>query len=208
MEDGTIVKGESEITKRTQNVPIKRVFIEPSNVYPLDEAVNAIREADAIVFGPGSLYTSIIPNLLVDDIARHIEDSGAVKIYVSNIMTQPGETIGYSVCDHIDAIHKYCRKRIINYVIANDGKIPRWLYGKYIEEGAQEVNIDRNNILKENIKLVEDNLVYVHNNLVRHNTNKLARLIIDIVLNERISKDKKRTLEYYYLNERLKERRI
>ncbi|MDI6618194.1 MAG: YvcK family protein [Clostridiales bacterium] len=208
LEDGTIVKGESEITKRTQNVPIKRVFIEPSNVYPLDEAVNAIREADAIVFGPGSLYTSIIPNLLVDDIARHIEDSGAVKIYVSNIMTQPGETIGYSVCDHIDAIHKYCRKRIINYVIANDGKIPRWLYGKYIEEGAQEVNIDRNNILKENIKLVEDNLVYVHNNLVRHNTNKLARLIIDIVLNERISKDKKRTLEYYYLNERLKERRI
>lgn len=207
LEDGTIIEGESKIPERGEykDIPIKRVFIKPDGVQPLKEAVNAIDEADAIVLGPGSLYTSIIPNLLVNDIVKHIENSNAIRVYVSNIMTQPGETTSYSVCDHIDAIQKCADKRIIDYAIVNNGKIPEWLYGKYIEDGASEVKVDRDRISKQDIKLIEDNLVYIHKNLVRHNSRRLAYLIMDLILNKKLSGDKKRLVEYYYLNERMKE---
>ena len=99
MADGTIVSGESKIPKAGQE--IKRVFIEPADVEPLEEAVEAIREADAILIGPGSLYTSIIPNLLVPKLAQSIVSSEAVKMFVCNVMTQPGETDNYSVSDHL-----------------------------------------------------------------------------------------------------------
>lgn len=207
LENGVIIEGESKISKREQykEVPIKRVYIEPSKALPLDEAITAIDEADAIVLGPGSLYTSIIPNLLVDKIAGHIEGSDALKIYVSNIMTQPGETTGYSVCDHIDAIQKYGKDRMIDYVIINNGSIPKWLYGKYIEDGAAEVLVDKDNILSHNVEIVEENFVNINKNLVRHNSSKLAHIIMKLILNKRISKDKKRVIESYYLNEHLKE---
>lgn len=207
LDNGVIIEGESNITKRTvhPDVPIKRVFIEPSDVQPLQEAISAIDEADAIILGPGSLYTSIIPNLLVNDIVRHIEGSKALKIYVSNIMTQPGETTGYSAYDHVEAIGKYSDKKIVDYVVLNNGKIPTWLYGKYIDEGAQEVKSDKDRITKAGIGIVEDNLVYIYKNLVRHNSRKLAGIIMKVILNKRLLGDKKRLLEYYYLNERLKE---
>lgn len=208
LENGVIIEGESKIPKRGiyNAVPIKRVFIEPSGVQPLKEAVAAIDEADAVILGPGSLYTSIIPNLLVDDIVKHIEKSDALKIYVANIMTQPGETNGYSVYDHIDAIKKHSKGEIVDYVIINNGRIPETLYGKYIEDGAAEVEIDRDAILSRGIEIVEDNLVYIYKNLVRHNSKKLARIIMELILNKKISKDKKRMLEAYYLNEHLKTR--
>lgn len=207
LENGAIIEGESNISKREvhQDVRIKRVYIEPSGVTPLHEAVSAIDEADAIILGPGSLYTSIIPNLLVDDIIRHIENSDALKIYVSNIMTQPGETTGYSVYDHIEAILNLSGRRIIDHVIINNGRIPEWLYGKYIEDGASEVAADKERITGKGIDIVEDNLVYIYKNLVRHNSRKLAHIIMEIILNKKLSKDKKRLIEYYYLNERLKE---
>lgn len=207
LENGVIIEGESKIPDRGeyQNVPIKRVFIKPDGVQPLKEAITAIDEADAIVLGPGSLYTSIIPNLLVNDIVKNIENSNAIRIYVSNIMTQPGETTDYSVCDHIEAIQKCADKRIIDYAIVNNGKIPEWLYGKYIEDGATEVKVDQDRIAKLGIKLIEDNLVYIHKNLVRHNSRRLAYLIMQLILNNRLAGDKKRLVEFYYLNERMKE---
>lgn len=207
LENGVIIEGESKIPDRGpyKDVPIKRVFIKPEGAEPLKEAITAIDEADAIVLGPGSLYTSIIPNLLVNDIVKHIENSNAIRIYASNIMTQPGETTNYSVCDHIEAIQKCASKRIIDYAIVNNGKIPEWLYGKYIEDGASEVKVDRDRISRLGIKLIEDNLVYIYKNLVRHNSRKLAYLIMELILENKLSGDRKRLVEFYYLNERMKE---
>lgn len=207
LENGVIIEGESKIPDRGpyKDVPIKRVFIKPEGAEPLKEAITAIDEADAIVLGPGSLYTSIIPNLLVNDIVKHIENSNAIRIYASNIMTQPGETTNYSVCDHIEAIQKCASKRIIDYAIVNNGKIPEWLYGKYIEDGASEVKVDRDRINRLGIKLIEDNLVYIYKNLVRHNSRKLAYLIMELILENKLSGDRKRLVEFYYLNERMKE---
>lgn len=207
LENGVIIEGESKISKRDthKEVPVKRVFIEPSDAVPLNDALMAIDEADAVILGPGSLYTSIIPNLLVNDVVKHIGDSKAIKIYVSNIMTQPGETTGYSVCDHIDGIQKYSSKKIIDYVIANSGRVPEWLYGKYIEDGAMEVNIDREKIKERNIRIIDDDLIYINKNLVRHDTKKLAHIIMNLILDKMLSRDRKRSIETYYLGERLKE---
>ncbi|KPU43437.1 gluconeogenesis factor [Oxobacter pfennigii] len=208
LENGVIIEGESNISKREQNkdVPIKRVFLKPDGAMPLSEAINAIDEADAVILGPGSLYTSIIPNLLVDDIVKHIEKSNAIKIYISNIMTQPGETTGFTVCDHIDTIQKYSKKRIIDCTIINNGSIPSWLRGKYTKDGAREVPADIDKIKEKGIEVVVDNLVYIYKNLLRHNSRKLAELIMKIILERKLSSDKKRMIEYYYLNERLNSR--
>ena len=102
LDDGTIVEGESNISHTTR--PIKRVFFDPPAAAPLDEVIDAIREADAIVLGPGSLFTSIVPNLLVSGIAREVANAPAVKIYVCNVMTQPGETDGMTAADHVEAL--------------------------------------------------------------------------------------------------------
>lgn len=184
LENGFIIEGESNITKREKyrDVPVKRVYIQPQDVMPLDEAINAIDEADAIILGPGSLYTSIIPNLLVKDIVRHIESSKGVKIYISNIMTQPGETTGYSLSDHIEAIQKYSRKRIVDFVVVNNGVIPDWLYDKYVEDGAELVRTDADRISELGIGVIEDDFVYIYKNLVRHNSKELARRIMETIL--------------------------
>jgi uncharacterized cofD-like protein len=207
LENGVVIEGESKISKREQykDIPIKRVFFEPAGAKPLAEALNAIDEADAVILGPGSLYTSIEPNLLVGGIVKHIEDSKALKIYVSNIMTQPGETLGYTASGHIAALMGLSSGRIIDCAIINDGKIPKWLYGKYIEEGASEVVIDRDRLSLLGVDIYTDNLVYVYKNLVRHNSRKLAYMIMKLILEKKLSGDKKRLIEYYYLNERLRE---
>jgi uncharacterized cofD-like protein len=120
-------------------------------------------------------------------------------------MTQPGETTGYSVCDHIDSIQKYSHKKIIDYVIVNKGRVPEWLYGKYIEDGAIEVAADKERIKERNIRILEEDLVYVNKNHVRHDTNRLAHVIMGLILEKMLSRDKKRNIESYYLGERLRE---
>lgn len=202
LENDYIIEGESKISKREKynDIPIKKVYIEPSNAKPLIEAIQAIDDADIIILGPGSLYTSIIPNLLVEDIVRHLESSKANKVYVCNIMTQPGETINYTVCDHIDAINRYSKKKLIDYAIINNGKIPNELYNKYAADGASEVVIDREKLEKQNINIIEDNFVYKYKNHLRHNSDKLAVKIIELVLSHKYKNDKKRKIESYYLH--------
>ncbi|GJM80689.1 gluconeogenesis factor [Paenibacillus sp. HMSSN-139] len=124
MEDGTIVTGESKIPEVRGK--IKRIFLEPEEVEPLPEAVEAIREADAILIGPGSLYTSIIPNLLVPKLAEAVlENTSAIKIFICNVMTQPGETDDYTVSDHLQAVYNHVGKHLFDYVIVNDAKFRR-----------------------------------------------------------------------------------
>ena len=125
--NGEIVKGESEIPLRNRELSskINRVYMEPIITYPLVEAVEAIEEADIIVLGPGSLYTSIIPNLLVNNMVETIYNAKGTVVYITNVMTQPGETDNYKVLDHVEAILKHSKEDFLDYVIVNTEEIPR-----------------------------------------------------------------------------------
>jgi len=149
LKNGNIVKGESQIPKEAikQKSPIERLVLEPEDAVPLKEALDAIKEADAIVMGPGSLYTSVIPNLLVNKISSAVRKSKAYKVYISNIMTQPGETDGFTASDHLKTIQKYGGKDIVECVIANCGAISDELKEKYDKEGAKLVELDEENII-------------------------------------------------------------
>ncbi|NBI27693.1 gluconeogenesis factor YvcK family protein [Chengkuizengella marina] len=178
MEDGSIIVGESQIPKVGKK--IKKVFIEKSEVTPLQEAIEAIKEADAILIGPGSLYTSIIPNLLVPQIADTIDQSSAVKIYVSNVMTQPGETDNYTVNDHLQAIYQHIGHHFFDYVIVNNEDIPSHVQQKYAEKGAIPVKVDLDEIMKNGFEVISDNLV-LYRTYLRHDAEKLSMHIYRLV---------------------------
>ncbi|SKA86998.1 conserved hypothetical protein, cofD-related [Clostridium sp. USBA 49] len=207
LKDGTIAEGESKIGKEVleRNSPIDRVFLEPSNARALKEAVNAIKEADAVILGPGSLYTSVIPNLLVEDISSALKKTKAIKIYVANIMTQPGETDNYGVKEHLQAIFKHAGGEIVDYVIANKGKIEKSLEEKYLEEGSKLVTVDEEEIEKMGVNVIEGNFIKVKNGYVRHDSEKLASILIETIMDKKLLYDKKKIIEYFYLSERLKE---
>lgn len=206
LEDGTVIKGESQIPIKQQavNKRIRRVFLKPGNCRPLPEALKEIQEADAIILGPGSLYTSIIPNILVRNMAKAINCSTALKIYVSNIMTQQGETIGYTLSEHIKAINDHGNKLLIDYAIANNGKVPKELLEKYKFEDASPVMIDYDIIADMGIKVLEGDFVSIENGYLRHNFNELARRIFNLINEERLAKDKKGLLDYNFINSFLK----
>jgi uncharacterized cofD-like protein len=178
MIDGTIVEGESKIPKA--DGIIRRVFIEPSDVEPLADAVKALQEADAVLLGPGSLYTSIIPNLLVPGIAKAIKESNAVKIYICNVMTQPGETDDYSVNDHLQAIHDHVGHQLFDYVIVNNGEIPPEVQLKYAEKGAKAVHLDLEELTNRGYQVIADTLVLFQTYL-RHDADKLSHHIYQLV---------------------------
>lgn len=207
LKNGSIVEGESNIPRKVieQKSKIDRIFIEPRNAKALDEAVEAILDADTIILGPGSLYTSVIPNLLVKDISKALKSTKALKIYVSNIMTQEGETDGYSVSDHIKAIFNHGGSGIIDYVATNTQEINNAIKEKYLEKNAESVKIDEKDITDLNVKLVQGNFVKIKNGYLRHDPDKLARFLMEIIMDKRLLFDKKKILEYFYLSQRLKE---
>ena len=176
MEDGRIIKGESNIPEA--HGKIKRLYSDPENCKALEDVITAIRDAELIILGPGSLYTSVIPNLLIKEIAHEISKSKARKIYVSNIMTQHGETDGYSVSDHVKALIQHANSsNIIDAVLVNNC-IPENLSGKYKEAGSYPVKVDRESLKKMGIsicskKLIEDN----KDGLIRHSSHRVARAI-------------------------------
>ncbi|WP_058301038.1 gluconeogenesis factor YvcK family protein [Gorillibacterium timonense] len=178
MEDGTFVTGESKIPQAGRR--IKRISIEPKDVAPLPETVEAIRRADTIILGPGSLYTSIIPNLLVPDIANAVIESKALKIFICNVMTQPGETDSYSVSDHINAVYDHIGQPIFDYVIVNNGTIPPEVEKMYSEEGAAPVVLDLEDAERQGYQVIADELVYFHTYL-RHDADKLSHHIYQLV---------------------------
>lgn len=180
MTDGTIVEGESAIPLAGQR--IKRVFFEPAQVEALPEAVQALQEADAILVGPGSLYTSIIPTLLVPKLAQAVKESDAVKIFVCNVMTQPGETDNYKVSDHLEAIQQHVGEHLFDYVIVNDGKIPPQVQDRYAEQGARAVHLDLDEVTKRGYKVIADSLVLFRTYL-RHDADKLSHHIYQLVEN-------------------------
>lgn len=178
MEDGSIIEGESKIPK--SGLKISRVFIEPNDVKPLDEALEAIREADAILMGPGSLYTSIMPNLLVPQLAQEIAAAEALRIFVCNVMTQPGETDQFSVDDHLQAVYDHVGKDIFDYVIVNNSPIPSQVQQQYAEEGAEVVKLDMDAVAARGCRVIADRLVLFRTYL-RHDADKLSRHIYELV---------------------------
>ena len=180
MQDGSIIEGEHSSTE--YNGKIEQVYYKEEPI--INEAVlNAIKEADLIILSMGSLYTSIIPNLICKDIINEIDKSKAKIVYTCNIMTQPGETEDYKVSDHIKTLNKYLGKRKIDVVIANNGKIDRKLARKYSNlEQKDPVVLDVKETKEENVKIISENLVIIENNLLRHDILKLGFHIFSLVL--------------------------
>ena len=184
LSDGEIIRGESSITKA--GGVIDHVYITPSRVKPNEDVLKAIEEADYIIMGPGSLYTSIIPNLVISNVSEKIRESKAKKIYVCNVMTQHGETDNYSVCDHILAINKHVEENIFDLVIANSREFDDSILSKYHKEKQEPVKIDQEKIKELGIKLIKNNDVgIVDNNTIRHNADKVSELIYDYIIDDK-----------------------
>lgn len=170
MDDGSIVEGEHHITESPKK--IKEVFYKEEPVVT-PESIEAIKNSDAIILSMGSVYTSIIPNLITKEIINAIDNSSAKIMYVCNMVTQPGETEGFKVSDHINLLNSYLGKRKIEYVLANDKKIDENILKRYqTTEQKDQVILDRENL--NNVKLIEDNYFTVIDNIVRHDALKLA----------------------------------
>ncbi len=176
MEDGRIIKGESAIPEAGGK--IKRLFTEPADCKALPEVLDAIRNAELIILGPGSLYTSVIPNLLIKEISQEIAKSKAKKIYVCNIMSQPGETDDYTVSDHLKALIEHSgSKDIVEAVLVNN-YLPENLADKYQKSGSYPINLDMPEIKKLGIKVFAKNLLEPDKEgLVRHSSSKVARAV-------------------------------
>ena len=177
-EDGEKACGESHIPNSRKR--IKQVVLKPSDAKPLDEALEAIQTADAIILGPGSLYTSLIPNLLVKDITLAISKAKAKKIYVVNVMTQPGETDGYSASDHVRAVIDHSSPDVMDFVIINSGEIPDYLLSRYLSDGSTPVKCDREVIEAMGYKVVAASVINP-TDVVRHSPELLAKVIMDLI---------------------------
>ncbi len=175
-EDGKRIIGESRIPDLSS--PIKRLYIKPSGAAATRDALEAIKKADIILLGPGSLYTSIMPNLLIGDICRQIEKSRAFKVHICNVMTQHGETDGYKASDHLKAIIAHTSPSAVTHCVVNTGRVPAELVEKYRGENASPVEPDIDVIEKMGYKIISGNVISTAD-YVRHDPEKLAKIISD-----------------------------
>ena len=182
MEDGTVIEGEHHIT--LSNKGIKDVYYKEVPTIN-EEVLKAIKEADLVILSMGSIFTSVIPNLLCKEIVREIDKSNAKIMYVCNLMTQPGETDNFNVSHHVKLLNKYLGKRKINTLIANNGSINSELVKKYETlEQKDPVIFDKENLKDLNINIIEDDFVAIENEMIRHNVTKVAFYIFSILLNK------------------------
>ncbi|MGD9475476.1 MAG: uridine diphosphate-N-acetylglucosamine-binding protein YvcK [Eubacteriaceae bacterium] len=185
LQNGNVVEGESAIPQEAirQKSPISQLFLKPAEISPLPETIEAIKEADLIIIGPGSLYTSIIPNLLVEGVARAIFDSRAKRFFIGNLMTQPGETTGFSQEDHVRAIVDHLdpdEGRLFDYIMANTGCLPVSIEEKYGKCDAQTVFLDQEPLA--GYSYIYDDFVTMENGYVRHDADLLAKRIFETYL--------------------------
>ncbi|MDF2500661.1 MAG: putative protein family [Anaerosporomusa subterranea] len=201
--DGSVIEGES-------NIPlcgkcIDHVGILPEDVLPVPSAVAAIREADACILGPGSLYTSVLPNLLVRGIADELRRTKAVKIYICNVMTQPGETDGYSASRHVKAILDHVGPGVIDYVVVNAQTVAPVLRDRYATQGAVPVEADIEAIEALGVRAVKANIIN-ETDLVRHDPERLSHTIMDMVVKLGGKSERVRLLDYYLQEEEGRQR--
>ena len=176
--DGRVTEGEAQIPKTGS--PIKKIFIRPQTASAAPDAIKAIREAELIILGPGSLYTSIIPNLLIREIRDTIIEAQVTKIYVCNIMTQPGETDHFKASDHVKELTLHTHSKILDACIVNVGKIPVPMLEKYARENSFPVEADSVTIRDFGYSVIEEDLVSA-TDLIRHDANKLARIVANLL---------------------------
>ena len=185
LEDGTTTLGETHITERSNPSPIKKLSLQPLYCEPTRSSLEAINDADVIILGPGSLYTSIIPNLLVDSMDDAINNSSAIKIYICNIMTQHGETDGYKASDHLKAIYQNTAINKIDYCIVNSHPIPQIFVKRYANEKAYKVTTDADKVKELEATAIEDNFIGIKREkdreFIRHSPRRLAKAIVDII---------------------------
>lgn len=182
LENGAIVAGETNIS--CSHKSIREVRLVPRRVHPVPEVLKAIRAADLILVGPGSLYTSIIPNLLIDEVVEVIAHSRATCVYIANLMTQPGETQHYSVADHVRAIYKHTRKGLFDFVVINRTPVSPQLLRRYRAQGAEPVEPSFEELEQMGLSFVTGELLQ-QDGVVRHDQTRLARLLLDEFVNRR-----------------------
>jgi uncharacterized cofD-like protein len=178
LDDGSVVRGETQIS--ASRAPIRRLRLEPEKCLPLPEVLKAIRAADVITVGPGSLYTSILPNLLVARVADAIGESRATKIFICNLMTQPGETDNYTARQHLETIKSYAPEIQFDFVIVNDRRITEEQAERYALERAYQIGMDNDSVdsvLDESTQVVRTNLLE-DGEKVRHDSALLARVVL------------------------------
>jgi uncharacterized cofD-like protein len=178
LEDGNVVLGETQIS--ASRVPIRLLRLEPEQCLPLPQALKAIRAANVITLGPGSLYTSILPNLLVARVSQAIGESGATKIFICNLMTQPGETDNYSAREHVETIKRYAPEIQFDYVVVNERRITADQAARYAQEGARQIGIDDDSLqsaLNQSTQIIRANLLE-EGEKVRHDSELLARVVM------------------------------
>jgi len=186
LESGEIIYGENYIPEyvRKTGDAIKKIIVIPENSQPMYETVASIRQADVIVLGPGSLFTSIIPNILVNDVVRHIKESNAKVVYITNIMTQPGETDEYNVLDHLEVLIDHCGENIIDYILVNSKLAGEDTLEKYKKENSEPVLLDsyQRKIIKEmDIEIIEENFLEIEKQYIKHDSDKISLIITKII---------------------------
>ena len=206
LENGYVVENKDMIPEIVSEkmTRINRVYIQPSNCKPADGVIEAIKEADSIIIGPGSLYTNIIPNLLVNGVAKAIKESKAQKIYVNNIMTELGQTDDYSVADHLKAIIEHCGEGLIDYCIYDTGEVIPEYIKKYNLEGSDLVEQKLDDPKLKKIKFIKKNISTIIDGKVRHDPNMVAEAAIKLICNDLKYEDRENDPEYVMLNAKLK----
>lgn len=180
--DGSETAGETAISKA--RVPIRQLCLSPENCAASEDAVAAIADAEAIVLGPGSLYTSILPNLLIEELAAAIARANVPKIYICNVMTQPHETDRFTAFDHVNVLVEHTRPEIITHVMLNSAPIPAAILERYKSEEAFPVDNNTDKIRALGYEIIEDQIVTIKD-MVRHNSRRISKLILDAVQNSK-----------------------
>jgi uncharacterized cofD-like protein len=188
MEDGTTVSGESKIPYSGKK--IKRVYLTPEVARPLPETIHAIRQADLIIIGPGSLYTSILPNLLVPKLGQEVARARAKKVYICNLMTQAGETLDYTASDHVKALYSHMKCAFIDTILVNSENIPESILSRYSEEYAKPVHFDFNQLYELGLEVVQGEIMTLENGVIRHDTKEVANILYTLLINETIKRFK------------------
>src|SRR5699024_6917818 len=179
MDDGTIVSGESNIQMKDKK--INRVYLTPDDIQPIPNVVQAIMDADVIVISPGSLYTSILPNIIMKDVIRALNQTEAKVIYVCNMMTQHGETDGYDATDHVQAIYEHIGCHTIDTIVVHKEKIIHEVQEKYKLEKSYPVTYDKISLESMGLDVIEENMIDYKETYISHNTNKLAELLYNYI---------------------------
>lgn len=207
--DGTTIKQKDRIPEIvTEKVEkISRIYISPTNCRPAPGVVEAIEDADAIIIGPGSLYTNVLPNLLVKNVSKTIKESKALKFYISNIMTEPGQTDYYALSDHLKAIQEHVGTDIFDYCLADTGEVIPEYIRKYNKEGSELVEMDNKNLDNYGVKIIQRDMSCVKEDKIRHDPNIVASIIIEMICNDLKFHDMQNDTQYLLLQSVLKEQK-